>query len=163
MDSSENFQIGEHVVHDENAEFSLDNLQPFLVKDDGVLFYSMGHVYGSQYSKIFRPHCLIDGAEILQSKGCDFSSESAKKNQPSFRLNFEEYVHEKSTFKESFMDVNCTGFAAFHSRNLHPYFSSSSSQFVIEDPTGKYVLVLKYLWSRSVFSLGLVLRIFSHI
>jgi hypothetical protein len=65
MDSLENFQIGEHVVDDENAEFSLGNLQPCLMKDDGVLFYSMGHVYDSQYSEIFQPHCLIDREEIL--------------------------------------------------------------------------------------------------
>jgi hypothetical protein len=69
MDSSKNFQIREHIVDDESAEISLGNLQPCLMKDDGVLFHPMGHVYDKQTSEIFQPHCLIDRAEFLQSKG----------------------------------------------------------------------------------------------
>lgn len=49
MNSSENFQIGGHVVDDEKVEISLGNLQPCLMKDDGVLFHSMGHVHDSLY------------------------------------------------------------------------------------------------------------------
>jgi len=50
MNSSENFQIGGHVVDDEKVEISLLHLQPCLIKDDGVLFHSMGHVHDILYS-----------------------------------------------------------------------------------------------------------------
>ena len=117
------------------------------MKVNGVLFHSMGHVSNCQYSKVFQPHCLIDELENLQSKGCYFNSESAETVQLPFPLNFEEYVHEKSIFKDPFMVENCIGFASFPSINFQPSFS----QYVSEDLAGKYVSV-KYLWRKKVFN-----------
>jgi hypothetical protein len=97
------------VVDDENAEFYLGNLQLFLMKDDDI---SMEHVYVSQYSEIFQPHCLID-REKLYSNGCDFNGENEGIFQPSFPLNFEEIVHKKTMLKDPFMTVNGMKFARF--------------------------------------------------
>jgi hypothetical protein len=80
MDSSKKFQIREHIVDDESVKIYLGNLQPCLIKNDSVLFHLMGHMYDKKTSKNFQPHCLIDREEMLQSRGCNFIDENAKKN-----------------------------------------------------------------------------------
>ena len=64
------------------------------MKDDGILFHLMGHVYNKQTLEVFKQPCLIDRAEFFQSTGCDFNSENVEIFHVSSRLNFDEFVIE---------------------------------------------------------------------